>query len=68
MAPLGLGGTRTLGDLFTDRKVPRERRRSVPVVESCGEIVWVPGVATSERFRIGQETRAAVHLSARLQT
>ena len=68
MAPLGLGGMRTLGDLFTDRKVPRERRRSLPVVESRGEIVWVPGVATSERFRIGHRTRAAVHLSARLQT
>jgi tRNA(Ile)-lysidine synthase len=67
MAPLGLGGTRTLGDLFTDRKVPRERRRSLPVVECDGEIVWVPGVATSERFRIGGATRAAVHLSAHLR-
>jgi tRNA(Ile)-lysidine synthase len=67
MAPLCLGGTRTLGDLFTDRKVPRERRRSLPVVECGDEIVWVPGVATSERFRIGASTRAAVHLSARLQ-
>jgi tRNA(Ile)-lysidine synthase len=68
MAPLGLGGTRTLGDLFTDRKIPRERRRSLPVVESDGEIAWVPGVATSERFRISPRTRAAVHLSAHLQT
>jgi tRNA(Ile)-lysidine synthase len=68
MAPLGLGGTRTLGDLFTDRKVPRERRRSLPVVECGNEIAWVPGVATSERFRIAASTRAAVHLSARFQT
>ena len=67
MAPLGLGGTRTLGDLFTDRKVPRERRRSLPVVECGGEIAWVPGVATSERFRIGPATREAVHLSAHRQ-
>lgn len=68
MAPLGLGGTRTLGDLFTDRKVPRGRRGSLPVVLSGDEIAWVPGVATSERFRIGASTRAAVHLSARLET
>ena len=27
MRPLGLGGTKTLQDLFTDRKVPRELRR-----------------------------------------
>ena len=30
MRPLGLGGSRTLQDLFTDRKVPRERRRGRP--------------------------------------
>jgi tRNA(Ile)-lysidine synthase len=68
MAPLGLGGTRTLGDLFTDRKVPRGRRGSLPVVQSGDEIAWVPGVATSERFRIGASTRTAIHLSARLET
>jgi tRNA(Ile)-lysidine synthase len=50
MRPAGLGGTRTLQDLFTDRKVPRERRASVPVVVAGGEIAWVPDVATGERF------------------
>ena len=65
MAPLGLGGTKTLQDLFTDRRVPRERRAQLPVVESAGEIVWVPGVATSERCRVSAATRNAVRLSAR---
>ena len=32
MRPVGLGGTKTLQDLFTDRKVPRALRRSLPVV------------------------------------
>ena len=32
MRPLGLGGTKTLQDLFTDRKVPRSLRRTLPVV------------------------------------
>jgi tRNA(Ile)-lysidine synthase len=50
MRPLGLGGSRTLQDLFTDRKIPRERRAGVPVVVAAGEIAWVPGVATGERF------------------
>jgi tRNA(Ile)-lysidine synthase len=50
MRPAGLGGTRTLQDLFTDRKVPRERRASLPVVVAGGEIAWVPDVATGERF------------------
>jgi tRNA(Ile)-lysidine synthase len=62
MRPLGLGGTRTLQDLFTDRKVPRERRARLPVVISEGEIAWVPGVATGERFRVTAQTRRSVRL------
>jgi tRNA(Ile)-lysidine synthase len=50
MRPVGLGGTKTLQDLFTDRKVPRALRRTLPVVEAEGEIVWVAGVALDERF------------------
>ncbi len=65
MAPLGLGGTATLQDLFTDRRVPRSRRHEVPVVVSDGEIVWVPGVATGERFRVTSATERAVQLSVR---
>ena len=57
MRPLGLGGTKSLQDLFTDRKIPREARHRLPVVVSDGEIAWVPGVATGERFRVAPETR-----------
>ena len=57
MRPAGLGGSRTLQDLFTDRKVPRERRRAVPVVLAAGEIAWVPDVAAGERFVAGPRTK-----------
>jgi tRNA(Ile)-lysidine synthase len=63
MRPLGLGGSRSLQDLFTDRKVPREARHGVPVVVSAGEIAWVPGVATGDRFRVSESTRDRVRLS-----
>jgi tRNA(Ile)-lysidine synthase len=49
MRPAGLGGSKSLQDLFTDRKVPRALRRMLPVVEANGEIVWVAGVAAAER-------------------
>jgi tRNA(Ile)-lysidine synthase len=62
MRPLGTGGSRTLQDLFTDRKVPRERRPGVPVVVAGDEIAWVPGVATGERFAATAETRHRVAL------
>jgi tRNA(Ile)-lysidine synthase len=64
MRPAGLGGTKTLQDLFTDRKVPRALRRALPVVESKGEIVWVAGVAVDERFAAREDEAAAVSLSA----
>jgi len=63
MRPVGLGGTKTLQDLFTDKKVPQALRRSLPVVEVSGEIVWVAGVATDERF-LGEGPHV-VGLSAR---
>jgi tRNA(Ile)-lysidine synthase len=67
MRPTGLGGTKTLQDLFTDRKVPRALRRSLPVLEADGEIAWVAGVAVGERFRVREpaEGSGTVGLSAR---
>ena len=65
MRPLGLGGTKSLQDLFTDRKVPRALRGELPVVEASGEIVWVAGVAVDERYATGEDDENAIALSAR---
>jgi tRNA(Ile)-lysidine synthase len=66
MRPAGVGGTKTLQDLFTDRKVPRAQRGSVPVVEAEGAVAWVAGLAVDERFRADPSAGAdAVALSAR---
>ncbi len=56
MRPVGVGGAKRLQDLFTDAKVPRALRRSLPVVESGGEIAWVAGVAVDERFAAPRDT------------
>ena len=49
LRPVGLGGTKTLQDLFVDRKVPRaERDRTPVVVDAAGRIVWVVGLALAE--------------------
>jgi tRNA(Ile)-lysidine synthase len=65
MRPLGLGGTRALQDLFTDRKVPRAQRGRLPVVCAGEEIAWVPGVATGEAFRVTPATRERLRLAWR---
>jgi tRNA(Ile)-lysidine synthetase-like protein len=49
LRPLGLGGSKSLQDLFVDRKVPRGERDRTPVVlDATGRIVWVVGVALDE--------------------
>jgi tRNA(Ile)-lysidine synthase len=66
MEPLGLGGSKSLADLFCDRRLPRAERATVPVVVAAGEtIAWVPGVATGERFRVTAATRRTIALHAR---
>jgi tRNA(Ile)-lysidine synthase len=65
MRPAGLGGTKTLQDLFTDRKVPRALRHTLPVVESNAQIVWVAGVAVDEFFAAQEGGGGEVSLSAR---
>src|SRR6266511_151588 len=64
--PLGMQGTKTLQDLFTDCKVPRSLRHTLPVVAAGDRVAWVAGVAGSEDFRLAPDTREAVIISARV--
>jgi tRNA(Ile)-lysidine synthase len=64
MQPLGLGGSKTLADLFCDRHLPRAERATVPIVAAGDTIAWVPGVATGERFRVTDATRSTIVLRA----
>jgi tRNA(Ile)-lysidine synthase len=66
MRPLGMAGTKSLQDLFTDRGVPRSLRHSLPVVTAAGRVVWVAGVAISDDFRLGPEAREVAVLTARV--
>lgn len=51
IAPLGIDGSKSLSDLFADRRIPRSLRHRLPVVsDSTGQVVWVAGVAVSREF------------------
>jgi tRNA(Ile)-lysidine synthase len=62
--PLGLGGSKSLQDLFTDRKVPRSLRRTLPVVTAGDRIAWIAGVAVSEEFAATPGAERVAVLSA----
>ncbi|MEO7196972.1 MAG: tRNA lysidine(34) synthetase TilS [Solirubrobacterales bacterium] len=63
--PLGLGGSKSLQDLFTDRGVPRSQRGRVPVVTAGGRVAWVAGVAVSEEFRLGARSAGVAVITLR---
>jgi tRNA(Ile)-lysidine synthase len=50
--PFASSGVRKLSDLFTDYKVPRRRRRQVPVVADEAGIIWVVGYRLADRVRV----------------
>ncbi len=63
IAPLGMGGRhKKLQDIFTDAKVPRDRRGLVPLAEDANGLVWVAGHCLAERARVTPETRRRLYL------
>ena len=60
-----MAGTKKLQDFFTDEKVPRSRRRSIPLVLSGEEICWVVGFRVDERFRAKGGSRKVLLLRAK---
>jgi tRNA(Ile)-lysidine synthase len=55
--PIGLRLAVKLQDLFTNTKIPRERRCDLIVAEAArGEIFWVEGLRISENFKITRQT------------
>jgi len=51
--PLGMSrGTKKVSDLFTDLKIESFIRRELPVVSYHDEIVAIPGIEVSEKFRL----------------
>jgi tRNA(Ile)-lysidine synthase len=64
--PLGMEGTKTLQDLFTDSGVPRSLRHKLPIVTAREQVAWVAGVAVSEEFRVHPTAGEAIVISASL--
>jgi tRNA(Ile)-lysidine synthetase-like protein len=56
--PAGMEGkSRKLQDYFTDKKIPQRKRDVVPILATEQDIVWVMGMRTDERFRVGAGTK-----------
>ena len=60
MVPFGQTKPKKLQDIFSDAKIPREKRHQLPVVCAGETIIWVPGVRRAEFGRVSSGKEAVV--------
>lgn len=62
--PYGLSGSQKIKKLFIDRKIPRDRRSAVPILESSGSIIWVAGIRRGCQAKVSRKTRKVLQVQA----
>lgn len=64
--PLGLSGKTRVKKFFIDRKVPRDKRNTIPIVIDKQGILWIVGYSIDERAKVRSDTKniILVHLYA----
>jgi len=60
--PLGMTGSRKVGNILTDRKVPRFLRDEIPVILDREGIIWIAGIEIADRAKITSRTRQVLEL------
>lgn len=61
--PLGMKGKKKISDLATDKKFNLLEKEKIRVVESEGQIIWVPGLCISEKVKVLPETKEVFCIS-----
>jgi tRNA(Ile)-lysidine synthase len=61
--PFGMKGSKKLSDLFIEKRIPIHQRAKSLVIADAREIMWVVGAATSESFRITNDTKNILKLT-----
>lgn len=52
------GGTKNLGDYFTDKKIPVRVRKQIPLIADGNDVLAVGGVEISDKIKITEKTKA----------
>ncbi len=61
-SPLGIKGTKTLGDFFTDLKLPLNQRSRIPLLCDDRGIIWVAGLRIAHRVKVDNQTKTLLRL------
>lgn len=57
------GGTKSLGDFLTDRKVPLRARDGITVCAAGSDILFAAGVEISERVKVTERTKNTIKIT-----
>lgn len=60
--PFGMNGTKKIKSLFIDEKVPKNRRKEIPLLVDQKSVLWIMGMRLSERIRITDKTTSVVRI------
>ncbi len=58
------GGTKSLGDFFTDRKLPLRLRKTVPLLCDGNDVLIIFGVEISDKVKVDDDTREVMYAVA----
>lgn len=64
-APLGMKGSKKIGDYLTDKRVPNVYRDEIPVLTDRKGVVWLVGYEIADRVKIDKKTRKVVRIGQR---
>lgn len=57
------GGNRKLKDYFIDKKIPREKRKTMPLLADGSHIIWILFDRISERYKVTDTTKNVLKVS-----
>ena len=57
------GGTKSLNDYLTDKKIPLMQRDSLPLIATSNEVLAIFGVAISDKIKVDENTKTILQLS-----
>ena len=60
--PLGMKGHKKLSDFWIDRKVPREQRKTIPLVFREDDLLWAAGHEIHHEYRITDSTSLVLRI------
>ncbi|WP_220275247.1 tRNA lysidine(34) synthetase TilS [Emticicia sp. BO119] len=60
--PLGMKGKKKISNFLVDTKVPLHLKKSIFLLCSGGDIVWIIGQRTDDRFKVGEQTKEVLRV------